>query len=157
ESALGQFRPPRLTRGGMGLRLAAFLIDYGLLIGLWFLLNLPLDPLGLKIPWSVPHLGKFLAASATGFASFPLLEGLLACGLGKWLLRLRVVRRDGQRRPGLLRAALRTAVFYSLFYLANWLVATLPLDCWTKIVLHLLISIKLGGIPLVILTMRERN
>jgi uncharacterized RDD family membrane protein YckC len=157
ESALERFRPPRLTVGGMGLRLAAFLIDYGLLIGIWYLLNLALNPLGVRIPTTEFGPEKFLAASAADFVYFTVFEGLLGFGLGKWLLRLRVTRRGSDRRPGLLRAAVRSAVFYSLFYLPYLMVHALPLDCITMMILHALISVKLGGIPLVMLTMRERN
>jgi hypothetical protein len=155
--ALLRFLPARPSVGGMGLRLAAFLIDYVALIAFVALLNLALANWGLKLPYASLDLYEFLLASAPDVLYFTLLEGLFGCALGKWLLRLRVCRRGDLRPPGLVRAALRTAVFYALFYLPHVLVSVLPLDCFTAIVLHLLISTKLGGIPLVMLTMRERN
>jgi hypothetical protein len=155
--ALVGFVPLPPSAAGMGLRLAAYLIDYVVLLVLWVLASEALKPWGLKLPVTSSRPDEFLLANLPEMAYFILLEGLVGWSLGKWLLGLRVYRTGVLRRAGLARAALRTLVFYALFYLPFLLIEVLPLDCFTKFVLYVLNSLKLGGIPLVMLTMRERN
>jgi eukaryotic-like serine/threonine-protein kinase len=170
RAALLRFLPARPSIGGVGLRAAAFLIDYPVVFGLWLLVKQLLKwgwP-GLSVTVTehfvndrfIPDLAVvpyFIFFSIPPLVYFTTLEGVWGCGLGKWLLRLRVTARGSSRPPGLARALLRTAIFWVLLKLPELTVQLLPLDCLTHLVLSWLASTPVGGAFLVLTTMRERN
>jgi eukaryotic-like serine/threonine-protein kinase len=174
RAVLVRFLPARPSLGGVGLRLVAFLIDYPIVLGLWLLLKAGLRFLGAGpllaggdihlgiqqgefLPNLVGALLYYLLVVFPGLVYFGVPEGLWGCALGKWLLRVRVTRRDDNRPPGLARSLLRTAVFCGLLNLPQLIVDLLPLDCMTHLILTVLASTYVGGGLLVITTMREAN
>ena len=106
-------RPPVLA--GFGARLGAFLIDNFLLLGVFYLIALVtgvdlfaysdnLPGRGETLPGSAVTLE--LAVSVAGFVYFAILDGTRQT-VGKWLVRIRVVRLDGGGPIGLGRGFLR--------------------------------------------------
>jgi hypothetical protein len=129
EAALLPLLPlSNLSYVGLGVRFAAYLIDY-------FLLNLPNAALGFLILWLMggltPGARNGLENSA-GYELIGLLAGLLLWlgyfavpeafwggSFGKRWLGLRVVRSVGTARPGPWRSLLRTGVFWGLLNLSG--------------------------------------
>jgi hypothetical protein len=106
REALRPLLPGQMTIAGLGLRVGAYLFDCLPFMVVGEAVGVLRINRGLTIG---PVL--MLAMSAPVFLYFWLSEGLWGCSVGKWLLRLRVVRGRGWERPGLGRAALRTALF----------------------------------------------
>ncbi|HEV3257819.1 MAG TPA: protein kinase, partial [Gemmataceae bacterium] len=168
RAALLRFGPGRLSIGGLGLRLAAFAIDDLLMLGVWYVLSQALHPWWPGVAFNPPMTGgvyspspwipiAFLLATVPALLYFGLLEGIWGCALGKRLFRLRVTRMGRDRPPGVPRALARTAILCLLAHLPLEAVNLLPLDCLTKLVLGLLADSQVGGLLLVLSTMRERN
>jgi hypothetical protein len=161
REALLPFVSHNLTPGGMGLRMAAYLLDWLLLWVVMLVvegmtkLNTNLSLLG---PPPFEQVVKvFLVLAVPDVLYFGLLEGMWGCALGKWLLGLRVRKRGGERRAGFTRAAWRALVFCFLIYVPVLVVPYLPLPCIVLLTLSILMRLRLGGLPLVVLPMRARN
>ncbi len=119
REALLPFVPGHLSIGGMGVRFGAYLIDY-------FFLSLIPAPLVFAMfsagaaTWVADRFAALRPGAQLGnllswLLYFALPEGIWGCSLGKWLLRLRVCARAGER-PGLPRALLRFLIFYGLLH-----------------------------------------
>jgi hypothetical protein len=172
RAALLPFRVVAPSVDHVRLRMAAYLIDYLVLWGIWGLLYLALRPLWPDVEfYSLPRISMcgprfdpnpmvpitFLVSSVPDLVYFTVLEGLWGFALGKWLLRLRVVRLGTDRPPGLLRAFRRTLVFCVILHVLMEVVNLLPLDFLTKLLLTLLAMTKLGNTLILLTTMRQRN
>jgi hypothetical protein len=109
RAALAALVPEQLTFGGMGVRVAASLLDE-VIVRVGFVL-----PARAAIRSAV---GWDWAALAAPLVLFPLyfvlLEGLTGASWGKRLFGLRVCRQGTTLPPGFRRAAIRTLVFYLL-------------------------------------------
>ncbi|MEO1513030.1 MAG: RDD family protein, partial [Planctomycetota bacterium] len=75
-----------------------------------------------------------LLVFAMGFLYFAVTEGIWGTGLGKWIMNLRVVRRNG-RTPGVGRALLRIAIPVAAieFIRIPLSIATLPEGDWSTV------------------------
>jgi hypothetical protein len=116
--ALSPFLQGRISLGNLGVRLAAFVIDYGVFMAFGSLTGLVLlsgasGDLA-ELQWSGLRTLPQLAGIAFWLLYFGLGEWLFGCTVGKWLLRLRVRRADTGGAPGWRRVLLRTALFYLL-------------------------------------------
>jgi uncharacterized RDD family membrane protein YckC len=116
RAALLPFAPGRLAVAGLGARCGAFLIDFALFLPLGLLLSLLL--LGDAERSSQTHLAAAGLPYLIYFLPWGVMEGLWGWSPGKWLLRLRVCTGQGCDPPGLVRACLRTALFFALVWLA---------------------------------------
>jgi hypothetical protein len=141
--------------------MAAYLLDWLLL---WVVM-LVVEGMT-KLNTNLPLLGRpafeqvvnvFLVLTVPDVLYFGLLEGMWGCALGKWLLGLRVRRRGGELRAGFARAAWRALVFCFLIYVPVLVVPYLPLPCIVLFTLEILMRLRLGGLPLVVIPMRARN
>ena len=118
---LAPFLPSRLSIGGIGLRIVAFVLEasairfslYTLMDLAWFVSTGRPATLHVNVVAS-------LAVDAFSFVYFALLEGLYGASLAKRFFRLRVYDATRTTPPGLPPALLRTAVFFGL--------VTLPAD-----------------------------
>ncbi len=81
---------------------------------------------------------------ALGFLYFAVAEGIWGTGLGKWIMNLRVVRRNG-RRPGVGRALLRIAIPIALIegIRVPLCIATLPDGEWAALNVMLFIGLSI--------------
>ena len=176
--ALLPFTQDQPNVGSVGIRLAAFVLDYLILIGL----NLPISmtvaqKVGttevLNPGWS--GLLMVLATHVVWLLYFGICEGIWGYSLGKWLLRLRVSSLATMEAPGVLRAMLRTLVLivclFGLQYVSfGYAILTMPERAEQVDMLrdpHLLISVMIFaygplcgvvlGTLLLCSTMRERN
>jgi hypothetical protein len=166
REALQPFVSLNLTPGGLGLRMAAYLLDWLLLWVVTVVLegltgwssHIPYGP-GSRPTGPEAHriLEAFLVLMVPDVLYFGILEGIWGCALGKWLLGLRVRLRGGEKRAGFARAAWRAAVFGFLIYVPVLVVPYLPLPCIVLITLDALMRLRLGGLPLVVIPMRARN
>jgi uncharacterized RDD family membrane protein YckC len=123
RSALLPFAPGKLSIGGMGIRFAAFLIDFLLIFAI----------VAVIVFLVILITGQDLVRMETGFGSnltevlnplvwlayFTVLEGTWGCSLGKWLLRLRVSTALGMAIPRLSRLLARNIVAYLLTHLGS--------------------------------------
>lgn len=161
RTALVPFMPSRLSMGGMGIRLAAYVID--------FVVMAPLTALFVFL--------TFVALGTAGGASIELwltqllplvfwslyyavLEGKWGCSLGKRWLGLRVCRRSGSEPPGVARALVRTLLWqgclsgpslvYTYLCPTEMAAANPLLALWSPVAL-------VAGVLLVLCTMRARN
>jgi uncharacterized RDD family membrane protein YckC len=165
----GYAGPGRPSPADVWARAAAYLIDYAVVAGLWLLAHQVLKlwwpglPLG---PQPRPDVcsntatfepGPTYLSALPDLLYFTALEGVWGRALGKWLLRLRVVRAGRDRPPGVPRALLRTTTFCVLMYLPRHLLALGTTDCLTGMLLSVLAWGNLGGVLLVVSTMRWRN
>jgi uncharacterized RDD family membrane protein YckC len=118
RSALRPFAPGRLSIGGLGLRLGAFLIDLVLMILVYFAFYA-------MIGWLVSpgmavriYRGQGdwvgLYSNLVMVVYFTIAEGLFGCSIGKWLVELRVGPAAGGVRPGLVAALVRALAFYAI-------------------------------------------
>lgn len=109
QAALLALVPSQLSLSGLSIRAAAYLLDELIVRAI---LILPLS-LGLS---AYGYTETILSYSALVIFPiyFVLLEGLTGASLGKRLLRLRVCTAHSTEPPGLLKATIRTAVFYVL-------------------------------------------
>lgn len=103
----------------------------------------------------------YLLIMAVGFAYLAITEGVRGAGLGKWVMGLKVVRRDG-RRPGLGRALLRIAlpiVFVESIRIPLTLLV-LPDSAWGGLHSLLLIGLAIASpwaVAILWLTARREN
>jgi hypothetical protein len=108
--ALLPFVPSNLTPAPPGRRLAAYLLDWLVLLPVFFLLDEDV------VSWfsrrEVPAVAFQLARDVAWPLYFLFLEGVWGCSVGKRALRLRVVGGAGTDPPGWGRVLLRTAVFF---------------------------------------------
>jgi hypothetical protein len=110
HAALTAFVPSTTTRGSLGLRFAALLIDTILLFVLAALAEVSLR-LGLdQVPGVRSWIDNFFGW-ASEFAYYALADGLWGCSVGKWCLRLRVCPTYGSEPPPWPRVVVRTAIF----------------------------------------------
>jgi hypothetical protein len=153
RAALLPFLPGRLSFAGVGLRLGAYFLDslpFGLAgeaIGLWAMAR--------GVP---PGPGLILAVTTPVLLYFWLSDGVRCGTPGKRLVGLRVVAPPGQVRPGLLRALIRTGVFFGLngLLLSLCLFAVLgPSHYFSRSLLQAAGS--LVGLAVCFSTMRARN
>jgi uncharacterized RDD family membrane protein YckC len=120
KQALEPFLPSRLSIGGMGIRLGAYVIDYFLLT----VLSAPLwvamrgsEQLSIFDPRrALEYLRYAWMGGIVWIAYYTVLEGLWGCSLGKRWLGLRVQTSKGDV-PGLPRALLRAIIFELAWYL----------------------------------------
>jgi eukaryotic-like serine/threonine-protein kinase len=155
--ALLPFVAARQTTGALFLRFFAYLIDWGLLVGVLWLIVTIVKPLWPEVSVAREGIWQFLLSVTPDLVYFGVLEGFAGLSLGKWLLGLRVYRSWENRPPGLFRALLRTALFIFLCHFPETFLDALPLDCITKIWFGLLIRFKVFGVLLILTTMRARN
>jgi serine/threonine protein kinase len=177
RDALLRFQPGHVSRSTLGVRFAAYLVDYVVMMVLATICLVVLtavwdvqwmDPENLS-PLNPSHfVGEFLPV-----LYFGLLEGLWGASLGKALLRLRVQSARGTSAAGLWRSCLRSLVFVILSELGTvvgivlWLllvpsamsVGTLGPGNATLVLLVSLLSIAstVLGYGLIMLPMRARN
>jgi uncharacterized RDD family membrane protein YckC len=132
REALLPFLPGHLSIGGLGVRFAAFLLDYFLLILVAYLLGLALItyvPDRVMDPVADYRPAYLLLYTGPWVAYFTLSEALAGCSLGKWLLQLRVSTHGGDR-PGLVAVLVRTLVLCGLLNLGNLVAMVLVQIHW---------------------------
>jgi hypothetical protein len=175
KMALLRFGPARLSSGGVWLRVTAYLIDHLALVALLAAVGYPLLLL-FRLWWPelsftvIPtpkvdicsgtvtyNTGNPLLLVTPELLYFTLFEGLYGCGLGKWLLRLRVVRLGTDQPPDIARALMRSSLFLMLLYLPRYLLGLFTLSCLAGCLLSLFAWWNLGAVLLLLSTMRERN
>jgi uncharacterized RDD family membrane protein YckC len=155
RNALRPYGPNGLTPATLGLRVAAYVVD-SILVSLLFQGgSYALYLLGFRYPSALPDAAWLPAGRLARvlpdvllIAWFAVLESRFGGSVGKRLLGLRVVSMDGGQ-PGLLRSALRAAIFMGPFLVASSLadVVSREVEGGLRIVAFL--------VPL--LAMRKRN
>lgn len=122
RNALQSFIPTRLSYSGLGLRIAAYLVDWAV-----FTFAIALIALAESIQEaSTVRQGLFeLVIDLLWITWFTLSEGWFGCSPGKWLFRLRVYPTTANRAPGLKRALGRTLIFFGLVNLGFLLSAAI--------------------------------
>jgi uncharacterized RDD family membrane protein YckC len=177
QATLVPFLPGRLSIGGLGMRFAAFVIDYAVLVLLSTPFMLAAAALtGGGAPWD-PHMrpDQMLFQHLIGLLVFMLYFGgcevLWGWTPGKRWLGLRVCTAKAGERPGVAAAALRTGLFFLLLNLSTIAVTVLllsgqvdpsshnPVDqmrlgCLASATVYPLMAL---GIVLILCTMRARN
>jgi hypothetical protein len=164
RAALLPFVPGKLSFGGMGIRLGAYVLDLLVLVPLnsvgTFLAILTGLMVAGQVAGGLPYLAGLLLGSAPFLLYFAILEGIGGCSLGKWLLGLRVCGREGGEAPGPGRAFLRAFLVYGL-YNGPGLVFRLAVGQEALVRNPLLFILSpwffLVGILLILSTMRARN
>jgi eukaryotic-like serine/threonine-protein kinase len=137
RSALSPFVPGELSMAGLGLRIAAYLIDWMPFVllfgGLSSISQLKVSVaehgqtfavgpgVGLRMLWLAFYLGQPVAL----LVYFTLTEGIWGCSLGKRLLRLRVYPLRGNSPPGWTTSLWRTLVFLAVTQLASLVVGVI--------------------------------
>jgi hypothetical protein len=162
REALLRYLPVNLSRSGMGLRLAAWAIDFSAYFALsivaFWLDFLPRILEG-KYP---PGEGDFLLTVVTislnywWVAYYIVAEGVWGWSLGKWFLRLRVCGVSSGEPPGIWRAAVRTLTFYAFTILpADLIWAAVPVvtPTWS----YFIWASHIAGLLLLCSTMRWRS
>jgi hypothetical protein len=164
RAALLPFVPGRLSIGGVGLRLAAYLLDRVLLLplalpGIFLFTRSTVEPVSPVLLGALSALYLVIELLYFGVA-----EGLWGCTPGKRCLRLRVWTATGSDPPGLPRALLRAAIWFTLTSLPNWMriVLTDPLDLRKDQTLSMLIIaaqflVFALGLVIIASPMRARN
>ncbi|HLJ94187.1 MAG TPA: protein kinase [Gemmataceae bacterium] len=111
RTALLPFLSAELSARKPVLRIAAFLIDCGLLFPLGFVFHADLAEsiLPISYPWR-----RLVLLTIPWILYFLLLEGFWACSLGKRWLRLRVYSAHGNHPAGSRCVLIRTIIFYAL-------------------------------------------
>jgi hypothetical protein len=149
HAALRSLIPGRMTRGSLGLRFAAYLIDSIVL----FLLNV-LVALAFRLgreefvgdrSWVGDWLGMALE-----FAYFAVAEGVWGAGVGKLCLRLRVCPVGGTEPPPWSQLLLRTAVFVGCLHVFN-------IDHLLGLPDTLVLVFWVGAVAALLAPMRSRN
>ncbi len=157
RAALLPFIPGRLSMGSMGLRFAAYLVDWLLFAPLVIFADADvLGGLGVD-EGLVRSLRPVLTfgVSLVWIAYFALLEGVLGWSLGKRLLRLRVCSLKDNEPPGVWRAFVRVLVFYFLLVLPQDAVTLLaPHDSAWQLLHLAFLPVSAAAI---LLPMRARN
>jgi hypothetical protein len=127
RTALSPFLRQHLSAGGLGIRIAAFVVDVVLVFLLGSgLLFLDMGGAGLQLLFG-PRSGMLARAvtrDVLWIIYFTVLEGIWGSSFGKYWLRLRVCSAEDGARLGLAKALLRTLIFYGLAY-PGWLIAEL--------------------------------
>jgi uncharacterized RDD family membrane protein YckC len=165
RDALLPFVPGNLSKGGMGIRFGAFLLDY--------LVTVPLSWITVAVLiWSQLMIIRFDAmqeqqsvwvqvlSSLPQALYYAVLEGWFGFSVGKWLLNLRVYRTNSGEPPGLGRGLVRACVFFLILgipvHLSQQIVT--PQAIMRNPLLALLTPLSsLIGVGLVLCTMRARN
>jgi eukaryotic-like serine/threonine-protein kinase len=123
RKALRPFLPTEPSVGGLGLRVAAYLLDALMLtvVNIGWVMLLGIGLLEMADPTMMGSATRRLLLTIVGevpaLLYFGLLEGLWGRSLGKALFRLRVGTVASARPPGIARALLRPAVLFFLFNL----------------------------------------
>jgi eukaryotic-like serine/threonine-protein kinase len=136
RSALSPFVPGALSMAGVGLRIAAYLIDwipFILLIGgLHGISEMKVSVEGQTYAVGAGQrmflLAFYLGQTVALLVYFTLTEGIWGCSLGKWLLGLRVYPLDNNMPPGLMTALWRTSAFLAVTRLASLVVCIINGD-----------------------------
>jgi hypothetical protein len=164
EAALRPLLPGTLSIVGLGLRFAAFVLDYFFIlipVALFELLVILLPSRSLLRGES--GVNYELLVLCCWFAYFSVSEGVWARSLGKWFLGLRVAEASGGEPPGLGRALVRAGVFFVLWQgdrITQWCfvqfgVTDRLLSLW-QVTLNGY-ALAAGGTLLLVGTMRSRN
>jgi hypothetical protein len=146
RDALSELVPSRMTRGGLGVRFAAYLIDLAILVGVGIpiVASAPLDEAAVDLVSALGEIAYFAAC-----------ESLFGCSVGKYCLRLRVAGGDGNVPPPWPRVLIRSATF--VFLTGLWeLTAYLGREDPGLLVQWSFWGLQLG-LFLLVVTMRERN
>ncbi len=135
-----------VTRGSLGTRFGAFVIDFIVLMPAWILLAV-IETWIHPGDWPLFLLPELIYYAAT--------EYFWGCSVGKWVLRLRVRDACGGP-PSLRRIALRTATFLFLMY-GLGLVGDFLFDRENNRFVLLRAGIYVAGCVSILSTMRVRN
>jgi hypothetical protein len=168
RAVLALFLPAKASIGSLGLRFAAYLIDFVILVVVIFAIEFAF---GFGRHGYLPSMSNELADTLhnhvlnwlTALAYFALLEGLFGCSVGKWLLRLRVCRVGSRTRPGFPRALARVFTHYVLdnpysFATCVFLVAGVNLPrVWHPGPWVVYFLMPAAGVLLVFSSIRKRN
>jgi uncharacterized RDD family membrane protein YckC len=175
RQALVRFGPARLSSVGLRLRVAAYVIDWLVVTAAMLAVAVPAMLLlrswlpGLYLnPLPIPDYnictgnvkydaGNALLAAAAEYLYFGFFEGIYGCGLGKWLMGLRVVGVGTTRSPGIARALARATLFCVLLYVPRYLLDFIDVPCFVGVLCGLMSWWNLGCLALIASTMRERN
>src|SRR5262249_34333007 len=134
-----------ITAGGLALGLPLFL-----LLRLWLpgldLNTAPTPRFNICSGLATYDRGNALLAAAVDYLYFGVLEGVCGCGLGKWLLGLRVVPTGDDHLPGIPRALARAAVFCLLIYLPRYLLGVIEVPCFAAMICGLMSWWNLGSL-----------
>jgi hypothetical protein len=169
--ALLHVRPGQLRVGALGLRFAAYLIDWMLAFLIYLALFIAIKLVELARGGSsdpVPAWGYHALAGAIDFLYFAVLEGALGCSLGKRWLGLRIRRADLAlgAAPGWGLVLLRTTIWYVLILLPwrlldagfeSGAMPEIPELRPSVVVLALEVFTRLLGMALLFCTMRPGN
>lgn len=167
RAALLPFLPGRLSIGGMGIRLGAYLLDHLVLVPLNWIIVVTVIGLGIRpnplddvTPWVEPT-GELsmLMGLLTSVVYFGVLEGLWGWSVGKWCLRLRVCG-EGQERPGLVKGFARALIFVTILNVPSHLFGAIwDNQAVTRNPALLLLAplFFAAGVGLILSTMRQRN
>jgi eukaryotic-like serine/threonine-protein kinase len=104
RDALQPFVPGHVPAAKVGLRIAAYLFDYFLLVVL----------LLVSFPFHLSEVGHFAISFLTTLIYYAIGDGIWGGSPGKWLLRLRVARTTGLAAAGVGRSILRALVLLPL-------------------------------------------
>jgi uncharacterized RDD family membrane protein YckC len=155
---LAPFLPSRLSIGGIGLRIVAFVLE---MFGVRFLMYTLVD-IGWFLASGRPatlhvNVAASLAIDAAYFAYFALMEGFYGASLAKRFFGLRVYDSRRTTPPGLGPALMRTTVFFALTTLPADLLSlysvwqsAYPLDKWVTF-------LRIPGLMVITSTMRASN
>lgn len=165
RDALLPFVPGNLSKGGMGIRFGASLLDHLVIMPLQWI------AVGLMV-WSGMIIIRFDPVQPAQSAwvqvlsmlppvlYYTLLEGWFGWSVGKWLLNLRVCRTEDRDPPGLARALWRTLVYHMFIgipvYLAQQ-IATPEAVVRNPLLAFVTPLSMLLGVALRMCTMRARN
>jgi hypothetical protein len=155
QAALLPFLSTQLSVGRPALRMAAFLIDYGLFLPLVAIADTNITN---KL-WPMAHpLRRTLVSTIPWVIYFLILESAGGCSLGKRWLGLRVYSASGNYTPGMTKVLLRTLLFYALFSLPAE-VLSFAYDIrpaqFMEVIAYGLVPI--AGILIMVAPMRARN
>jgi tRNA A-37 threonylcarbamoyl transferase component Bud32 len=128
RQALLPFVPGHLSMGSMGVRFAAFLVDYLAITTIGSVFGFLIMLTGLMSQGELARRGLRwegqLLSVLPWFVYFAVPEALWNCSFGKCLLRLRVFAADGGGHAPVWRILLRTAIFYGLLHPGSLALAT---------------------------------
>jgi hypothetical protein len=159
RQALLPFLPERVSIASVGLRVAAWLIDYALFLPLTLLLELDLFAPLLGLAQSRGLEFRFYVILTTlWLAYFTLVDGLWGGSVGKRAFGLRVWPAHGIGAPGLGKAIVRTLAYFTLIELAQDIAEPLAFKTedftWWELIYFFS---PLAGLLLFATPMRARN